>query len=239
MLNFFALGIIPGFLCPLAVWLVRICRGGEMSGDFWLGIASSYLVAIVLAIGLMLLLHEGVERGTAEQDLRQRQHAEDIKTFRANHNDPVFGVPLRHDGFEALEIAAGSQGEGSYCKVNPKDPPVPAMSTVSVFHHTDGFRERQRELYLKVINDFDSIWRVLYLDVNRAHQETWDTDDDIPRTTENECDLPLSVTWFGLKIGKDNPGLPLSYMVSVEYGQDEYVDVWVLGEKVTKTEFYM
>jgi hypothetical protein len=52
-------------------------------------------------------------------------------------------------------------------------------------------------------------------------------------------DMPESSRLNAIKIGKDDPERPLGFMLSVEYDQDEYADVWIRGSTFAKAEFYM
>jgi hypothetical protein len=229
LLFFFGIGCVPGLICPLAVWLIRTMQGSELSGDFWLGMASSYVVAIFTGGLLMVWLQEGIYKVSEAEDVSQKRYQELSKTFASTQNDPVFAPPLREDGFEALKIVEGSRGKGGYCLVKPKHPEVPKMCRVEVFHHTDGFRDRQRELYKRIVDEFDSLWTSLYPDVNASYKDG----------ISNGRDMAEGVTLNGIRIGKDEADSDLAYMLSLEYDQDEYVDVWVRGRKVTKTYFYM
>ena len=77
--------------------------------------------------------------------------------------------------------------------------------------------------------DFQTLWKTISPEVSRTYKLLWNTDQDIPNGTQ----------LTKIKIGKDVPDSPLGYMLSIEYDQDENVDVWVMGSVVTKVDFWM
>jgi hypothetical protein len=223
------IGLVPGIVCPALIWLNRTLQGSKLDGDFWLGFASSYLVALGVSVLLCLWLEFGCRKVNEQELWLKEERREQIQRFFAACQDPLFGPPYREDGFVALELAAGTMGEGTYCKVRPKVPAPGNGCRVTVFRHLDGFTCRQRETYVRIVTDYDALWKSIYPDLNKSYKEFMVTGRDMPEGS-----------WLReIKIGKDEPECPVGFMLSVEYDQDEFVDVWIRGSRFAKAEFYM
>lgn len=223
--SFFMIGLIPGLCVPAVVWLSRALSGNPLDPDYWLGIASSYGVAVFAAVTLTIWLDEGIHKTTEVQMEEQKRTA----AWLAAHDDPVFGPPRLSGGLRMDEVSGGSGGAGSYVTVFPKCPQPFPIKCVTVFYNQDGFTSRQRDCYLRIVTGFEDLWKDVYPEVNKAFKEAMHTHSDFPRNVFPDR----------LRIGRDHGGRPIGCMFSLEYAQDEYADVWTRGSEFAKAEFYM